>query len=77
MTAVRRLQAVNVTDWNTQPESGETGLGSDARTIRLMIFVVTPAGELKEFFDALHDLEDLDEAIARSTAHGVEFVQGV
>ena len=40
-----------------------------------MIFAVTPAGKLKELFDALHDLEDLDEVYARSTAQIVEFLQ--
>jgi hypothetical protein len=40
-----------------------------------MIFAVTPAAKLKELFDALHDLEDLDEVYARSTAHSVEFLQ--
>jgi quercetin dioxygenase-like cupin family protein len=44
-------------------------------TASRMIFVVTPAGQLKELFDALHDLEDLDEVYARSTAHNVRFVQ--
>ena len=39
-----------------------------------MIFVVTPAGHLKELFDALHDLQDLDVVYARSRAHGVEFL---
>jgi uncharacterized cupin superfamily protein len=40
-----------------------------------MIFAVTPAGRLKELFDALHDLEDLDEVYARSLAHDVEFLR--
>lgn len=35
-----------------------------------MLFVVTPAGQL---FDALHDLDDLDDVYARSAAHGVQF----
>lgn len=38
-----------------------------------MLFVVTPAGQLKELFDALHDLDDLDDVYARSAAHGVQF----
>jgi uncharacterized cupin superfamily protein len=44
-------------------------------TASRMIFVVTPAGKLKELFDALHDLEDLDEVYARSSAHKVDFLQ--
>jgi uncharacterized cupin superfamily protein len=43
-------------------------------TTARMIFVVTPAGQLKELFDALHDLEDLDAACARSQAYRVEFL---
>ncbi len=53
------------------------GYFSVGTTASRMIFVVTPAGKLKELFDALHDLEDLDEAFARSAAHGVEFVREV
>jgi uncharacterized cupin superfamily protein len=49
------------------------GYFSVGETASRMIFVVTPAGQLKELFDALHDLEDLDEVYARSAAHGVQF----
>jgi hypothetical protein len=45
-------------------------------TASRMIFAVTPAGRLKELFDALHDLEDLDAVYARSRAHHVEFLLG-
>jgi hypothetical protein len=45
-------------------------------TASRMIFAVTPAGRLKELFDALHDLEDLDAVYARSRAHNVEFLLG-
>ena len=44
-------------------------------TASRMIFAVTPAGKLKELFDALHDLDDLDEVYARSSAHNVEFLR--
>jgi uncharacterized cupin superfamily protein len=44
-------------------------------TASRMIFAVTPAGRLKELFDALHDLEDPDEIYARSSAHDVDFLR--
>jgi hypothetical protein len=36
---------------------------------------VTPAGRLKELFDALHDLADVDEAMRRSALHDAHFVR--
>jgi quercetin dioxygenase-like cupin family protein len=39
------------------------------------LFWVSPAGRLKELFDALHDLTDLDEAIRLSALHEVDFVR--
>jgi quercetin dioxygenase-like cupin family protein len=39
------------------------------------LFWVSPAGRLKELFDRLHDLTDLEEAIRISAAHDVEFVR--
>jgi hypothetical protein len=39
------------------------------------LFWVTPAGRLKELFDALHDLSDLDEAMRLSALHDVQFVR--
>jgi hypothetical protein len=36
---------------------------------------VSPAGKLKELFDALHDLTDIDEAMRLSALHEVEFVR--
>jgi quercetin dioxygenase-like cupin family protein len=39
------------------------------------LFWVSPAGRLKELFDALHDLTDIDEAMRLSALHEVEFVR--
>jgi quercetin dioxygenase-like cupin family protein len=39
------------------------------------LFWVSPAGRLKELFDALHDLTDLEEAIRLSALHEVDFVR--
>ena len=39
------------------------------------LFWVSPAGRLKELFDALHDLTDIDEAIRLSALHEVDFVR--
>jgi quercetin dioxygenase-like cupin family protein len=39
------------------------------------LFWVSPAGKLKELFDALHDLTDIDEAIRLSALHEVDFVR--
>ena len=38
------------------------------------LFWVSPAGQLKELFDQLHDLTDIAEAIRISALHGVDFV---
>jgi quercetin dioxygenase-like cupin family protein len=56
------------------PRGTPHGYFSVGETPSRMIFVVTPAGKLKELFDALHDLEDLDEVYALSSAHNVEFL---
>jgi quercetin dioxygenase-like cupin family protein len=39
------------------------------------LFWVTPAGRLKELFDALHDLADIEEAIRLSALHDVQFIR--
>jgi quercetin dioxygenase-like cupin family protein len=39
------------------------------------LFWVSPAGRLKELFDALHDLTDIEEAMRLSALHGVDFVR--
>jgi hypothetical protein len=36
---------------------------------------VAPTGRLKELFDALHDLTDIDEAMRLSALHQVDFVR--
>jgi quercetin dioxygenase-like cupin family protein len=38
------------------------------------VFWVSPAGRLKELFDQLHDLTDIQEAVRISALHEVEFV---
>jgi mannose-6-phosphate isomerase-like protein (cupin superfamily) len=39
------------------------------------LFWVSPAGRLKELFDKLHELADIEEAIRISAQHEVEFVR--
>jgi quercetin dioxygenase-like cupin family protein len=39
------------------------------------LFWVTPAGKLKELFDQLHELTDLDEVLRLSAQQEVEFVR--
>jgi uncharacterized cupin superfamily protein len=39
-----------------------------------MIFAVNPAQQLKQLFDALDNLSDIDEVYRQSTAHNVEFL---
>ena len=39
------------------------------------LFWVSPAGKLKELFDRLHNLADIDEAIRVSALHEVDFVR--
>jgi mannose-6-phosphate isomerase-like protein (cupin superfamily) len=56
------------------PRGVPHGYFSVGETASRMIFAVTPAGQLKELFDALHDLEDLDEVFALSSAHNVQFL---
>jgi mannose-6-phosphate isomerase-like protein (cupin superfamily) len=46
---------------------------NNTATATRALFWVTPAGRLKELFDALHDLSDLDEAIRLSALHEVQF----
>jgi quercetin dioxygenase-like cupin family protein len=41
---------------------------------RRALFWVSPAGKLKELFDQLHDLTDIQEVIRLSGLHEVEFV---
>jgi hypothetical protein len=38
------------------------------------LFWVSPAGKLKELFDALDNLEDVDEVVRLSAAHDVNFL---
>jgi len=45
---------------------------SDAPT--RAVFWVSPAGQLKELFDQLHDLADIQEVVRLSALHEVEFV---
>jgi quercetin dioxygenase-like cupin family protein len=47
---------------------------SDRRPARAL-FWVTPAGRLKELFDALHDLADIEEAMRLSALHDVQFIR--
>jgi hypothetical protein len=39
------------------------------------LFWVSPAGRLKELFDHLHDLTDIEEAMRLSALHEVDFVR--
>ena len=38
------------------------------------LFRVSPAGGLKDPFDALHDLEDVEEVVRLSAEHEVDFL---
>ncbi|MEM1401383.1 MAG: cupin domain-containing protein [Pseudomonadota bacterium] len=38
------------------------------------LFWVSPAGKLKDLFDALHDLTDVDKVVALSAQHDVNFL---
>ena len=38
------------------------------------LFWVSPAGRLKELFDVLHDMTDLDAAVKASAEHEVDFL---
>jgi hypothetical protein len=38
------------------------------------LFWVSPAGRLKDLFDQLHDLTDIEEVVRLSGLHEVEFV---
>ena len=38
------------------------------------LFWVTPAGKLKELFDQLHEMTDVEEIVRVSAEHDVEFV---
>lgn len=38
------------------------------------LFWVSPAGKLKELFDALHDVTDVDTAVRLSAEHDVDFL---
>jgi quercetin dioxygenase-like cupin family protein len=71
-----RRHATRVGDVARLPRGVPHGYFNVGEAPARMIFAVTPAGRLKELFDALHDLEDLDEVYARSMAHGVEFLRG-
>jgi quercetin dioxygenase-like cupin family protein len=48
---------------------------NNARAPARALFWVTPAGRLKELFDALHDLTDIEEAMRRSALHDVQFIR--
>ena len=52
------------------PHAYYNNQGEPARAL----FWVSPAGRLRELFDQLHDLEDLDEAVRRSRACGIDFL---
>lgn len=38
------------------------------------LFWVSPAGKLKDLFDALHDLDDVEEVVRLSAEHDVNFL---
>lgn len=38
------------------------------------LFWVSPAGKLKDLFEALHDLEDVDRVVKLSAEHDVDFL---
>lgn len=38
------------------------------------LFWVSPMGKLKDLFEALHDLQDVDEVVKLSAAHDVDFL---
>ena len=38
------------------------------------LFWVSPGGDLKELFDQLHELNDVDEVVRLSALHGVDFL---
>ena len=48
---------------------------NNTATATRALFWVTPAGRLKELFDRLHNLTDIEEAIRISALHEVEFVR--
>ena len=48
---------------------------NNTATATRALFWVTPAGKLKELFDRLHNLTDIEEAIRISALHEVEFVR--
>ena len=37
-------------------------------------FWVTPSGQLRQLFDQLHDLTDIDEVVRLSRSFGVDFL---
>ena len=45
-----------------------------ARSRARALFWVSPAGKLKELFDQLHNLTDVDEVVRLSALHEVDFV---
>ena len=47
---------------------------NNTATATRALFWVSPAGRLKELFDQLHDLADIQEAIRVSALHDVDFV---
>jgi quercetin dioxygenase-like cupin family protein len=48
---------------------------NNSKTPTRALFWVSPAGKLKELFDRLHDLADIDEAMRLSALHEVDFVR--
>ncbi len=48
---------------------------NNTATATRALFWVSPAGRLKELFDRLHNLTDIEEAIRVSGLHEVEFVR--
>lgn len=47
---------------------------NNSQTPTRALFWVSPAGKLKALFDALHNLEDVDEVVRLSGEHAVDFL---
>jgi quercetin dioxygenase-like cupin family protein len=69
----RQLQA-SAGDLVRMPRGVPHSYANNTATLTRALFWVTPAGKLKELFDQLHDLADIDEAIRLSALHEVDFV---
>ena len=65
---------VTVGDLVRMPRGIPHGVYNNADVPARAIFWVSPAGKLKELFDKLHELEDVDEVVRLSALHDVEFL---